>query len=55
MCQIITGDDGEVDYIFPGSNDELDALELYETDEDQAGTDDDTDVLDNQSVCLSVQ
>lgn len=47
VCQIITGDDGEVDYIFPGSDDELDALELYETDEDQAGTDDDTDVLDN--------
>ena len=23
VCQIITGDDGEVDYIFPGSDDEL--------------------------------
>jgi len=33
VCQIITGDDGEVDYIFPGSDDELDALELYETDD----------------------
>ena len=30
VCQIITGDDGEVDYIFPGSDDELDALELHE-------------------------
>ena len=51
VCQIITGHDGEVDYIFPGSDDELDALELYETDEDQARTDDDTDVLEriNQS------
>jgi len=47
VCQIITGDDGEVDYIFPGSDDELDALELYETDEDQGRTDDNTDVLDN--------
>ena len=51
VCQIITGDD---DYIFPGSDDELDALELYETDEDQGRTDEDqgrtadnTDVLDN--------
>ena len=51
VCQIITGDD---DYIFPGSDDELDALELYETDEDQGRTDeyqgrtaDNTDVLDN--------
>ena len=40
VCQIITGDDGEVDYIFPGSDDELDALELFEID-------DDTDVFDN--------
>ena len=47
VCEIITGDDGEVDYIFPGSDDELDALELYGADEDQAGTYDDTDVLDN--------
>ena len=54
VCQIIMGDDGEVDYIFPGSDDELDALELYETDEeqgrtdeDQGRTDDNTDVLDN--------
>ena len=47
VCEIITGVDGEVDYIFPGSDDELDALELYGADEDQAGTDDDTDVLDN--------
>ena len=47
VCQIITGDDEEVDYIFPGSDDELDALELHEIDEDQAGTDDDTDVFDN--------
>ena len=47
VCQIIMGDDREVDYIFPGSDDELDALELYETNEDQAGTDDSTDVLDN--------
>ena len=43
VCQIITGDDGEVDYIFPDSDDELDALELHEINEDQAGTDDDTD------------
>ena len=50
VCQIITGDDREVDYTFPGSDDELDALELYETDEDQAGTDDDADVLDNQEI-----
>ena len=47
VCQIITGDDGELDCIFPGSDDELDALELHEIDEDQAGTDDDTDVFDN--------
>ena len=46
VCQIITGDDGEVDYIFLGSDDELDALELHEINEDQAGTDD-TDVFDN--------
>ena len=46
VCQIITGDDGEVDYIFPGSDDELDALELHEIDEDQAGTDDDFDNLE---------
>ena len=39
VCQIITGDDGEEDYIFPGSDVELDALELHETDEDRAGTD----------------
>jgi len=32
VCQIIVGDE-EVDYIFPGSDDELDALELYETDD----------------------
>ena len=46
--QIITGEDGEVevDYIFPGSDDELDALELHEIDEDQAGTDDDFDNLE---------
>ena len=41
------GDDRKVDYIFLGSDDELNALELYKTDEDQAGTDDNTDVLDN--------
>ena len=28
VCEIITGDDGEVDFMFPGSDDELDALEL---------------------------
>ena len=32
VCEIITGVDGEVDYIFPGSDDELDALELYGAD-----------------------
>ena len=47
VCEIITGDDREVDYIFPGNDDELDALELYGADEDQAETYDDTDVLDN--------
>ena len=46
VCEI-TGVDVEVDYIFPGSDYELDALELYGADEDQAGTDDNTDVLDN--------
>ena len=52
VCQSITGDDWEVDYIFPGSDDELDALELHEIDEDQAGTDDDFDNLEriDQSV-----
>ena len=44
--QIITGDDGEVDYIFPASDDELDALELHEIDEDQAGTDDNLERID---------
>ena len=47
VCQIITGDDREVDYIFPASDDDLYALELHEIDEGQAGTDDDTDVFDN--------
>ena len=46
VCQIITGDDGEVDYIFPASDDELDALELHEIDEDQAGTDDNLERID---------
>ncbi len=30
VCQIISGEDGELDYMFPGSDDELDALELDE-------------------------
>ena len=45
---MIIVDDGKVDYIFPGSDDELNALELYETDGDQGGTDGDTCLgLDN--------
>ena len=55
VCQIITGDDEEVDYIFPGSDDELDALELHEIDEDQAGTDDDTARQSGENRSVSVK
>ena len=40
VCEIITRVNGKVDCIFPGSDDELDALQLCGADEDQAGTDD---------------
>ncbi len=39
VCQIVSGEDGETDYMFPGSDDELDALELNESDEDDLSDD----------------
>ena len=45
VCEIITGDDGEVDFMCPGSDHELDAFELTDLQED--GNRQDTGVLDD--------
>ncbi len=37
VCEIITGEDGGVHYVFEGSDDELDALELDESDTEDVG------------------
>ena len=33
VCQIITGEDGDVDYMFPGSDDDLGMEDMDDTDE----------------------
>lgn len=46
VCQIVTGEDGEVDFVFAGSDDELDALELDQEEEpDEEGGLSDREVL----------
>ena len=33
VCQIVTGEDGDLDYMFPGSDDDLDMEDIDDVDE----------------------